>query len=84
MSTSGRGEVGVILVVDDAHLESLDQVVGRLREAGLEIGEVNATIGQVTGVAPLDRLPALEAVEGVEAVEQERTFQLPDPDSPIQ
>jgi hypothetical protein len=76
--------VRVTVSVDDAHLDRIDHVAARLREAGMNVERSLATIGTITGSAPASKLSAVRATEGVAGVEAEREVQLPPPDSPVQ
>jgi len=76
--------VNVSVSVDDAHLGQMDQIVARLRAAGMHVDSSLGAIGTILGHAPGDKVPALRRLPGVAAVEAERTVQLPPPDSPIQ
>jgi hypothetical protein len=76
--------VPVIVSVDDEHLDRIDHVAARLREAGMRVGRSLATIGTITGSVPASKLSAIRVTEGVAAVEPQREVQLPPPDSPVQ
>lgn len=74
----------VSIIVDDAHLDSIGAVADELRSRGLQVDQVLGDLGIITGsVAPGQRA-SLEAVDGVASVDEERTFRVPPPDSPIQ
>ena len=74
----------VSVTVDDGHRDSLDGVVESLRASGMEVEQVLGTLGMVTGSAPADALDTLRGVEGVASVDEQLTYQLPPPNSPIQ
>ncbi len=74
----------ITVTVSDDHLASIDEVAEVLRDNGMHVGQVLAALGVISGSVPDDRRQSLEAVDGVEAVEEENTFQLPPPSSPIQ
>lgn len=75
----------LLIAIDDAHLSQMGEVVDRLREAGVDVRDANETLGTVTGsVDERVGLDALQAVEGVDVVEQQETYELPPPDSPLQ
>ena len=76
--------VRLTVSVDDAHLDRIDDVEAALREAGMSVERSLAAIGTITGLVPASKLPAVRATEGVAAVEAEREFRLPPPDSPVQ
>lgn len=73
--------LSVVVSVDpDRWAEALPS----LRSAGLEVDSEMEAVGVVSGVVDEDRLGGLDAVNGVEAVEENRTYQLPPPSSPLQ
>ncbi|MFI6443540.1 hypothetical protein [Kitasatospora sp. NPDC050543] len=71
-----------VLVLLDA--DRFPEAVRAVRSAGLKIKSEQPSIGTVVGVIAQDRLAALTHVDGVEAVEREKTYRLPGPDSPLQ
>jgi hypothetical protein len=83
MTDNGNDDELSVLVAGD-HLDRMDEVVERLRGAGLRIGSVLGALGTVTGRASPENVETLRAVHGVAAVERARDFQLPSPDAPIQ
>ena len=80
----GAGVTAVVVTVDDAHLADLDAVVASLRERGLQVDQVLAEIGVITGRLPTGQSLAVLHVDGVVGVEQARRVQLPPPDAPVQ
>jgi hypothetical protein len=74
----------VSVTVDDGHRESMDGVVESLRATGMQVEQVLGSLGIVTGSAPADALDALRGVEGVDSVDEQLSYQLPPPDSPVQ
>lgn len=76
--------VHITVTVGQEQLAGISDVAERLRSEGMEVDRVLASIGVITGTVADDRRKALEAVDGVESVDDERTFQLPAPDSDIQ
>jgi hypothetical protein len=81
----GTGPVEVTVLVDDAHLEAIDDVAAALAGAGLRVGQTLELAGVING--SLDDpalLDAIEQIEGVASVEVARTFKLPPPDEPLQ
>ena len=77
----GTGAVRVVLSVDP---DRFGGVVSAARAAGLTVTEELPAAGVVSGEIGRDRLGALSDLDGVDAVEEERTFQLRPPDSPLQ
>jgi hypothetical protein len=73
--------VRVVLSVDP---ERFDEVVRAAADVGLLVEEEMREAGVVAGSVERKQMSALRDVAGVEAVERERTFQLPPPDSPVQ
>jgi hypothetical protein len=74
----------VSVTVDDGHRGSMDGVVESLRATGMQVEQVLGSLGIVTGSAPDDALDALRGVEGVDSVDEQLSYQLPPPDSPVQ
>jgi predicted transcriptional regulator len=62
--------------------ETLDDVVARLRQAGVQITQVLPATGVVTGSVAASRLTDVGLVDGVIAVEPSRSIELPPPDAP--
>ena len=74
---------GLVIAVD-AHVEDVQAVAARLREAGMTVKATHELIGTVTGWIDDSQVSALERVDGVASVERERSYELPPPDSPVQ
>jgi hypothetical protein len=82
---AGRGGEAlsrVSVTVDDAHLSSLDDVVGALRERGMHVETVLEGLGMVTGSAR--DAAALRQVEGVSGVDVELEHRIAPPEDEIQ
>jgi hypothetical protein len=86
MATPGSsdGSRAVTVTVADSHLAQIEEIADRLRAAGMQVEQVLATIGVITGTVPAAQLSALHAVEGVAAIEQQTRFQIPPPDAEVQ
>ena len=74
----------VLVKLDDEQAERAASVADALRDAGLDVAQVLAEIGVVTGSVEPSRLSDVEAVRGVASVEQSREVRLPHPDEPVQ
>jgi hypothetical protein len=74
----------VSVTVGDDLKDSLDGVVESLRARGMQVGQVLASLGIITGEAPADALGALRGVEGVRSVDEEMTYQVAPPDADVQ
>ncbi|RBY97679.1 hypothetical protein DQ237_01765 [Blastococcus sp. TF02-8] len=74
----------VSVTVDDGHLAALDGVVQELRARGMQVDQVLDGLGIITGSVPHGTLGALTGVDGVVSVDEQRGFQLPPPESPVQ
>ncbi len=61
----------------------LGGVIPKLRKSGMKIQSVLDTVGIVTGEIEAGKLDSLSKVPGV-SVEEDKTVQLPSPDSPVQ
>jgi hypothetical protein len=76
--------VDVIVTVAGEHREQIEQVADALRTAGLQVTQVLAQIGQVTGTVQGDRLDALRTVDGVQSVARSGEVRIAPPGSPVQ
>lgn len=76
--------VRLSVTVDDGHLPDIGAVAARLRDSGMQVEQVLEGLGVITGSAPATARSALTAVEGVVSVDEQLTYQLPPPDSPVQ
>ena len=74
----------LLVTIDDASHARMDEVVRRLKAAGLSNVRPMESIGIVSGQAPEAKIAAIRKVRGVRAVEESAWIQLPPPDSPIQ
>ena len=72
----------VIVSVDDEHVDAIDEVADRLRERGMQVDQVLASVGIVTG--SVQDVPALDAVPGVMSVDREEVIDIGPPDGEIQ
>ena len=73
-------KVNVVVTDDDA---SFAEVVQRSKDAGLQVEQQDEVLGVLSGTIDAEKLSGLEEMEGI-AVEREREFQLPPPDSDVQ
>lgn len=76
-------KTAVSVLIEASPPDNFEDVVARLRAAGLEVEQVLEESGVVLGSAAPERLPALMAVRGA-TVEVQRSFQLEPPDSSVQ
>jgi hypothetical protein len=76
-----KAAVAVVVTVSDGRPQ---QATARLRNAGMAIDDVMDELGMVTGTVAEDAIPALESVPGVIAVERQRTYHVPPPESDVQ
>ncbi len=74
----------VTVTVSDSHTDRIDEVAQALSDRGMQVRQVLPAIGMISGSAAADQEQSLQAVDGVEAVEEETSFQLAPPDSPVQ
>ena len=75
---------GVTVTVADSHAGDVDEVAGRLRDAGMEVTQVLATAGVITGSVEASRLATIAGLAGVAAVEPQASFQIAPPDADVQ
>ena len=77
--------VEVSVVVDNEHMDSIDDVARALTAAGFHVEHTLKPSGVITGVVEdIDLLDALSQVDGVATVERVRTIQLPPPEEDVQ
>jgi len=74
----------IVITVDEENWDRIKQVAAELSQAGLKVKEIHETIGIITGSVSVSLRSKLTDIKGVAAVEDERTVQLPPPDSKIQ
>ncbi len=72
------------MTVTDDQLTNIDELVDRLRAAGMQVDQVLPTVGVITGSVTKSQRTSIERVAGVAAVEDETTFQIAPPDAEIQ
>jgi len=72
----------VSVTVDDDHLDTIDEVAEGLRERGMQVDQVLASVGIVTGSA--QDVAALNSVPGVASVDLEEGIDIGPPDQEIQ
>lgn len=74
----------ITVTVVEGHIYTTQQVAEQLRSNGMKVERVLDAVGIITGSAPDEARPALEALEGVASVDEEVRFQLPGPDDDVQ
>lgn len=74
----------VVITVDENHLDQIWQVANNLRVAGLEVEKLYEKVGIITGSIESTKRSNLASITGVSAVEDEKAYNLPPPDSKIQ
>jgi hypothetical protein len=75
----------VTVTVADAHVARIDDLAGRLREAGMEVDGVLGAIGVITGSLPAEQpLASIARLPGVAAVERQQAFKIAPPDADVQ
>ena len=74
----------ITITVADGHGDRIDEVVARLEAAGVQVQRVLEAIGVIVATVDPERRHALGEIEGVASIEQDRTVQLPPPDSDVQ
>ena len=84
VSSESAKKSGVLISVADSHLERMPEVADQLRAVGCDISHVLNAAGTITGSMDASKVEDLKGVPGVAAVELERSYQLPPPDSEIQ
>jgi len=74
----------ITVTVEADLLAHIDELVDRLRAAGMRVDQVLQPVGVITGSIPGPNRAMIEALPGVAAVEDQTAFQLPHPDADIQ
>ncbi|HKS63669.1 MAG TPA: hypothetical protein VJT13_18355 [Xanthobacteraceae bacterium] len=77
-------KVRLTLSVSDSHLKKLGTVAKAAAKAGMKVEQTHKTLGVLSGSIDAGKVEKLRAIDGVDRVEEERTFQLPPPGSPVQ
>jgi hypothetical protein len=76
--------VSVVVSVSQDQAEAIEGIAERLSASGMRVTNVLKGVGTVTGQISRSKIADIERLDGVSAVEEERTVQLPPPDSPVQ
>lgn len=74
----------VTVTVADSHAGDLAGVAGRLAQAGMQVEQVLAALGVITGSVEDTELASIEALPGVRGVEDQVSFQIPPPGADVQ
>ncbi|MGB5952945.1 MAG: hypothetical protein WBG57_10610 [Ornithinimicrobium sp.] len=75
----------IIVSVDVQHQQHITEVRDGLVSRGVVVEHVMAELGMITAMVPDEaHVAAAQQVEGVVSVEQDRTYRLPPPESPLQ
>lgn len=74
----------VSIAVADEYLDRFDEVVRACERAGLTVEQALEGAGVVTGTIESSKRSNLDNVKGIVAVEQQRSIQIPPPESDIQ
>jgi hypothetical protein len=72
------------VVVSEDYLDRVGEVADKLRSAGMRVGRVMDLTGTIEGSADSAKEEQLRQIDGVEAVEEQRSYQLPPPESDLQ
>lgn len=74
----------VTVTVADSHVAAVQELAQRLARTGMQVDQVLAAAGVITGSVQDDQLEAIAALDGVAAVAGQVPFQLPPPDADVQ
>lgn len=74
----------VTVTVADSHAAEVDDIAWRLAQAGMEVEQVLAVLGVVTGSVEESQLAALQRLPGVGSVEEQTSFRIPPPGADVQ
>ncbi len=74
----------VTVTVADSHVAAVQELAQRLARTGMQVDQVLAAAGVITGSVQDDQLEAIAALDGVAAVEGQVPIQLAPPDADVQ
>jgi len=77
-------KVKLSVSIEDQHLDRLDEVVERVKHAGMSVDRVMGAIGVLTGSIEPEKLDSLRGVAGVSHVEASRSYSIAPPESDVQ
>lgn len=77
-------KVNLSVSIEDQHLDRVEEVVKRVKRAGMSVEEVMEGVGIVTGSIEPEKLDSLRGVAGVAHVEASRHFSIAPPESDVQ
>jgi UDP-N-acetylmuramate-alanine ligase len=77
-------KVNLSVSVDDKHLDNFDEIVKKIKKAGMKVEQKLDSLGIITGSIDSSKVDALREVDGVLHVEEQKKIQIPPPDSPVQ
>lgn len=72
------------IAVSDRHMADILEVAQHLQDAGLQVEQVMDDLGIITGACDDAQISAVKNVEGVDSVDEDMSFHLAPPDSPVQ
>lgn len=67
-------EIGVLVSVNDEHLDRLLEVSEQLQSRGMKLNQLLDQLGIITGSIDSTKIDDLQDIEGVSHVEQEKEF----------
>jgi hypothetical protein len=76
--------IKVSLIIDDAHLPKIEKISQDLQSSGATIEQVLPSIGIINCSIESNLVNSLYQIDGVTQVEQQETYKLAPPNSPIQ
>ena len=77
-------KVNLSVSVGEKHLHRFEEIVKKIKKAGMKIEQQLDNLGIITGSIDASKVDSLKDVEGVSHVEQQKSIQLPPPDSHVQ
>lgn len=80
--TEPARRIEIYVLVRDEYVHCIESVARGLAAAGLQVHQVLAAVGAVTGSIDTDRVEVLRAVEGVESVNSSSEYAIPAPIDP--
>lgn len=64
----------IVAVIDDKHSDDLDEMVGRLKGAGVEVWNVNRSEGVIEGLVETYKVKMIDDLPGVDYVRTVFTY----------
>jgi hypothetical protein len=64
----------IVAVIDDKHCDDIDEIVGRLKKAGVEVSNINRSEGVIEGLVDASKVKEIDDLTGVDYVRTVFTY----------